>query len=74
MSESLGQESPCVYAGEDVNQDEYQQLVLMSDRLEELNVQRIQSLIQLAKHRQQTLPELMENFGIKGAKVVSIYA
>jgi hypothetical protein len=59
---------------ETLTQDEYQQLLSMSDRLEKLNVQRIQSLIQLAKHRQQTLPELMENFGIKGAKVVSIYA
>jgi hypothetical protein len=59
---------------ETLTQDEYQQLVSMSDRLEKLNVQRIQSLIQLAKLRQQTLPELMENLGIKGAKVVSIYA
>jgi hypothetical protein len=59
---------------ETLTQDEYQQLVLMSDRLEKLNVQRIQSLIQLAKLRQQTLPELMENLGINSNPDVLDYA
>jgi hypothetical protein len=59
---------------ETLTQDEYQQLVAMSDRLEKLNVQRIQSLIQLAKLRQQTLPELMENLGINSNPDVLDYA
>jgi hypothetical protein len=59
---------------ETLTQDEYQQLVSMSDRLEELNVQRIQSLIQLAKLRQQTLPELMKNLGINSNPDVLDYA
>jgi hypothetical protein len=59
---------------ETLTQDEYQQLVSMSDRLEKLNVQRIQSLIQLAKLRQQTLPELMENLGINANPDVLDYA
>jgi hypothetical protein len=59
---------------ETLTQDEYQQLVSMSDRLEKLNVQRIQSLIQLAKLRQQTLPELMKNLGINSNPDVLDYA
>jgi hypothetical protein len=59
---------------ETLTQDEYQQLVSMSDRLEKLNVQRIQSLIQLAKLRQQTLRELMENLGINSNPDVLDYA
>jgi hypothetical protein len=59
---------------ETLTQDEYQQLVSMSDCLEKLNVQRTQSLIQLAKLRQQTLPELMENLGINSNPDVLDYA
>jgi hypothetical protein len=59
---------------ETLTQEEYQQLVSMSDRLEKLNFQRIQSLIQLAKLRQQTLPELMENLGINPNSDVLDYA
>jgi hypothetical protein len=43
---------------------EYQRLVEMTDALERLNVQRVQSLIELANLCCQPLPELMKSLGI----------
>jgi hypothetical protein len=49
---------------ETLTQNEHQQLIATSDRLEKLNVQRVQALIQLAELRHQTLPDVMESLGI----------
>lgn len=49
---------------ETLTQNEHQQLIATSDRLEKLNAQRVQALIRLAELRHQTLPELMESLGI----------
>ncbi len=49
---------------ETLTQHEHQQLIATSDRLEKLNVQRVQALIKLAELRHQTLPELMKSLGI----------
>jgi hypothetical protein len=49
---------------ETITQNEHQQLIVTSDRLEKLNVQRVQALIQLAGLRHQTLPDVMASLGI----------
>jgi hypothetical protein len=59
---------------ETLTQTEHQQLVATSDRLEKLNVQRIQSLIQLANLRHQPLPELMQSLGINANPEILDYA
>lgn len=43
--------------------EEHKQLIQMSDRLEQLNVTRIQALIQLATFRNQPVTELMQTLG-----------
>ncbi len=57
-----------------LTQIEHQQLIAISDRLEKLNVQRIQALIQLANLRQQSLPELMQSLGISANPEILDYA
>jgi hypothetical protein len=59
---------------ETLTQQEHQQLIATSDRLEQLNVQRIQALIELAKLRHQTLPELMNSLGIDYSPEILDYA
>jgi hypothetical protein len=59
---------------ETLTQTEHQQLIATSDRLEKLNVQRIQALIQLANLRQQPLPELMQTLGISANPEILDYA
>ena len=49
---------------ETLTPEEHEQLIQMSDRLEKLNVTRIQALIQLATFRNQPLTELMQTLGI----------
>jgi hypothetical protein len=46
----------------------------MSDRLEQLNVARIQALIQLATFRNQPLTELMQTLGINPHPEIVDYA
>jgi hypothetical protein len=59
---------------ENLTQTEHQQLIATSDRLEKLNVQRIQALIQLANLRHQPLPELMQSLGINANPEILDYA
>ena len=49
--------------GETLTPEEHKQLIQMSDRLEQLNVARIQALIQLATFRNQPLTDLMQTLG-----------
>jgi hypothetical protein len=49
---------------ETLTEEDYTQLIQLTTRLETLNVQRIQSLIQLATLRNQTLDEVMQDLGI----------
>ncbi|MEG4286681.1 hypothetical protein QUB68_26465 [Microcoleus sp. A006_D1] len=49
---------------ETLTPEEHKQLIQMSDRLEQLNVTRIQALIQLATFRNQPLTDLMQTLGI----------
>ena len=48
---------------ETLTPEEHEQLIQMSSRLEQLNVARIQALIQLATFRNQPLTELMQTLG-----------
>ena len=48
---------------ETLTPQEHKQLIQMSDRLEQLNVARIQALIQLATFRNQPLTELIQTLG-----------
>ena len=54
--------------------EEHEQLIQLSDRLENLNVARIQALIQLANLRNQSLTDLMQTLGINPAPEVMDYA
>ena len=49
---------------ETLTYEEYDQLIKLSNRLENLNVNRIKALIQLATLRKQSLTNLMESLGI----------
>jgi hypothetical protein len=59
---------------ETITPNEHQQLIATSDRLEKLNVQRVQALIKLAELRHQPLPELMESLGINSNPEILDYA
>ena len=50
---------------ETLTPEEQTTLISLSDQIEELNARRIQHLIELARLRQTSLPELMEQLGIK---------
>jgi hypothetical protein len=52
---------------ETLTPEEQATLIGLSDQIEELNARRIQHLIELARLRQTSLPELMEQLGIKPA-------
>jgi hypothetical protein len=49
---------------ETLTAEEYERLVMMSDRLEKMNVARVRALIQLAALRNQPLTDLMQSLGI----------
>jgi hypothetical protein len=59
---------------ETLTTEEYDQLIQLSNRLENLNVTRIQALIQLATLRKQSLTKLMESLGINPEPEVMDYA
>jgi len=59
---------------ETLTPEEHKQLIQMSDRLEQLNVARIQALIQLATFRNQPLTELMQTLGINPHPEIVDYA
>jgi hypothetical protein len=59
---------------ETLSPEEHEQLIQLSDRLENLNVARIQALIQLANLRNQSLTDLMQTLGINPAPEVMDYA
>ncbi|MGG6237826.1 hypothetical protein ACQ4N7_04235 [Nodosilinea sp. AN01ver1] len=45
--------------------NEHHRLIEISDQIEDLNVERIQALVQLAALRQQSLDDVMDDLGIK---------
>ena len=59
---------------EALSPEEHDQLIQFSNRLENLNVARIQALIQLANLRNQTLEDLMQTLGINTEPEVMDYA
>jgi deferrochelatase/peroxidase EfeB len=59
---------------ETLSPEEHDQLIQLSNRLENLNVARIQALIQLANLRNQTLADLMQTLGINPEPEVMDYA
>lgn len=59
---------------ETLSPEEHEQLIQLSDRLEKLNVDRIQALIQLATLRNQPLTDLMQTLGISPDPEVMDYA
>ena len=59
---------------ETLTSEEYEHLIQLSDRLENLNVLRIQALIQLANLRNQSLCDLMQTLGISPNPEIADYA
>jgi deferrochelatase/peroxidase EfeB len=59
---------------ETLSPEEHDQLIQLSNRLENLNVARVQALIQLANLRNQTLENLMQTLGINSDPEVMDYA
>lgn len=55
---------------EEISQDELEELIGLTDQAEQINVDRIRALSQLAQRRQQTLPQIMETLGIKAPECV----
>ncbi|NEO84792.1 MAG: STAS/SEC14 domain-containing protein [Spirulina sp. SIO3F2] len=53
---------------ETLTEVEYQMLVNLSDRLDELHAQRMSALAKLGQVRQKSLPEMMAAFGIPVSK------
>jgi len=49
---------------ETLAEDEYQQLITLSDQLEEMNVERMGYLIELSQLRKQPLRKVMDDLGI----------
>jgi predicted DNA-binding antitoxin AbrB/MazE fold protein len=49
---------------------EHQELIQLSQQVELLNVDRITHLIELAKHRQTTLPQIIKDLGLKPIEYV----
>jgi hypothetical protein len=52
-----------------LTEDEYRELISLSDQIEQKHVQRLEALVKLAHLRNTTLRELMNNLGIKPPKV-----
>ncbi len=59
---------------ETLSPEEHEALIQLSDRLEKLNADRIQALIQLANLRNQPLSDLMQTLGISPDPEVLDYA
>jgi hypothetical protein len=59
---------------ETLTSEEHEYLIQLSDRLEHLNVLRIQALIQLANLRNQPLSDLMQTLGISPNSEIADYA
>jgi hypothetical protein len=59
---------------ETLSPEEHEVLIQLSDRLEKLNADRIQALIQLANLRNQPLSDLMQTLGISPDPEVLDYA
>jgi hypothetical protein len=59
---------------ETLTSEEHEHLIQMSDRLENLNVLRIQTLIQLANLRNQSLSDLMQTLEISPNPEIADYA
>lgn len=53
------------FRAENITKEEYKQLTDLNDKLEELNVERLKCLFEIAKIRSKTLPEVMEELNIK---------
>jgi hypothetical protein len=53
------------FRAENISEDERQQLIGLTEKLEGLNVERIKCLIEIARIRQKTLPEVMQELNIK---------
>jgi len=53
-----------------LTEDEYQELLDMTEKFEIQNVERLKSLIKLAKIRKKTLEEVMDELGIKPPSVI----
>ena len=53
-----------------ITPDEMDEFVALTDKLENLNVERMSSLAKLAQLRQTTLPDLMKDLGIQELDVV----
>jgi hypothetical protein len=70
LSQSQWQRYHALFAkrrDEQISDDELGELIATSDRIEQLNVQRLASLRQLAQLRGTTLPKLMDELGITRA-------
>jgi hypothetical protein len=50
---------------EALNDDEYEELLELSDRVEQLSADRLEALVKLAELRQVTLPQVMDDLGIQ---------
>jgi len=53
----------------ELTKNEYNELLLLSERIEEIEVQRIKYLSQLAKIRKTTLPQVMIDLGLKEPEI-----
>ena len=53
------------FRSENITNEEHKQLIGLTDKLENLNVERLKCLIAIAKIRQKTLPEVMRELNIK---------
>jgi hypothetical protein len=54
---------------ETINEQAYERLLFLGEKLELANAERFKYLIELAKLRQVSLPQLMEDLGIKPVEV-----
>ena len=53
------------FRAEKISPEEHQKLIALTDELESLNVERIKCLIEIAKIRNSTLDEVMQDLDIK---------
>lgn len=53
------------FRAENISDEEHKQLTDLIDKLEGLNVERLQCLVEIAKIRRKSLREVMEELGIK---------
>lgn len=53
------------FRAEKITPEEHQQLIELTEKLEGLNVERLKCLVEVAKIRRKTLPEVMQELNIK---------